>query len=60
MRRGDDNGVQWLLNNHRDLIDAEYALNLDSGDFQSKKGKPYTATLAAAEKKYTAFQIAGA
>jgi hypothetical protein len=23
---GPNNGVEWLLENHRDLIDAEYAL----------------------------------
>ena len=28
---GTSNGVDWLLKNHRDLIDAEFALNPDSG-----------------------------
>src|SRR6516162_235963 len=28
---GTSNGVDWLLKNHRDLIDAEFALNQDSG-----------------------------
>ena len=28
---GKSNGVDWLLKNHRELIDAEYALNPDSG-----------------------------
>ncbi len=54
---GDANGVQWLLRNHREVIDAEYCLNTDSGDFQSKDGKPYSATLAAAEKKSTTLQL---
>lgn len=52
-----DNGIRWLLENHRELIDAEYALNPDSGDFQSKDGKPYVATLAAAEKKSSVLQL---
>jgi len=46
-----DDGIRWLLENHRELIKAEYALNPDSGDFQSKDGKPYIVTLAAAEKE---------
>jgi acetylornithine deacetylase/succinyl-diaminopimelate desuccinylase-like protein len=32
---GDDNGVAWLLQHHRDLIDAEYILNPDAGNFES-------------------------
>ena len=28
---GKSNGVDWLLKNHRDLIDAEFVLNADSG-----------------------------
>ena len=28
---GPDNGISWLLANRRDLIDAEYAINVDSG-----------------------------
>src|SRR5262245_43944471 len=28
----DYNGVDWLLKNHRDLIDAEYVINMDAGD----------------------------
>jgi acetylornithine deacetylase/succinyl-diaminopimelate desuccinylase-like protein len=52
-----DDGIRWLLENHRELIDAEYALNPDSGDFQSKNGKPYMATCAAAEKKFAILQL---
>jgi acetylornithine deacetylase/succinyl-diaminopimelate desuccinylase-like protein len=54
---GDENGVAWLLKNHRDWIDAEYALNLDSGDFQTKDGKPYAVTIAAGEKKETILRL---
>src|ERR1041384_2913650 len=35
---GDHNGVQWLIANYRDLIDAEYALN-EGGESQIKDGK---------------------
>jgi len=35
---GPDNGVQWLLAHHKDLITAEYALN-EGGGGQQKNGK---------------------
>ncbi len=54
---GAANGVAWLLAHRRELIDAEYCLNADSGDFQSKDGKPYLVALAAAEKKATAMRL---
>ena len=28
---GKSNGVDWLLKNHRDLVDAEFSLNADGG-----------------------------
>ena len=31
---GTSNGVEWLIKNHRDLIDAEFILNPDAGDFE--------------------------
>ena len=34
---GKSNGVDWLLKNHRELIDAEYALNPDSGGVRPDK-----------------------
>jgi len=54
---GNANGIRWLLQNHRELIEAEYSLNLDAGDFESKNGMPYIVPLAAAEKKSTAIQL---
>ena len=36
---GESNGVQWLLKEHRDWIDAEYCINTDAGDFELQKGK---------------------
>ncbi|MBV8306278.1 MAG: M20/M25/M40 family metallo-hydrolase, partial [Gammaproteobacteria bacterium] len=36
---GVDNGVDWLLKNHRDLVDAEFVLNPDSGGVGSDAGK---------------------
>jgi acetylornithine deacetylase/succinyl-diaminopimelate desuccinylase-like protein len=52
-----ENGVQWLLQNRRDLVDAEYSINTDSGDFQSRNGTPYVVSLAAAEKKMANLQL---
>jgi acetylornithine deacetylase/succinyl-diaminopimelate desuccinylase-like protein len=54
---GDENGVAWLMNNHRDLIDAEYSLNSDGGDFQTRGGKPFSIAVAAGEKKETILQL---
>ncbi|HLY96635.1 MAG TPA: M20/M25/M40 family metallo-hydrolase, partial [Sideroxyarcus sp.] len=50
---GDANGVKWLLENHRDLVDAAYCLNTDGGDFLlSRDGRPLAATIQLAEKWY--------
>ncbi len=54
---GDGNGVSWLLTNHRDLIDAEYCLNTDGGDFDERDGKAFVVKVAAAEKKYSAITL---
>lgn len=54
---GDFNGVSWLLENHRDLIDAEYCINTDGGDFQLKNGKPLLASIQTSEKIYADFQL---
>src|SRR6266446_3091368 len=35
----DYNGVQWLLANHRDLIDAAFVINMDAGDPVILNGK---------------------
>jgi len=48
---GDSNGVTWLLQNHRSLIEAEYALN-EGGDGDLKNGKPIANSVQAAEKMY--------
>jgi acetylornithine deacetylase/succinyl-diaminopimelate desuccinylase-like protein len=51
------NGVEWLVQKHRDLIDAEYCVNTDAGDFQSKDGKPEVVAISAAEKKFGMIQL---
>jgi len=52
---GKFNGVDWLLKNHRDLIEAEYALNPDSGTVRTDK--PPAVEFEAAEKLYADYQV---
>ncbi len=54
---GTDNGVDWLLQNHRDLIDAEIALNPDSGGVDADAGKPVAMSVEATEKLYADFEF---
>jgi acetylornithine deacetylase/succinyl-diaminopimelate desuccinylase-like protein len=46
---GDANGVEWLLAEHRDLIDAAYALN-EGGGGSLRNGVPFLHSVQAAEK----------
>jgi len=50
------NGVEWLLQNHRDLIDAEFCLN-EGANGQLKSGKPLLLGVQASEKMYQTFAI---
>jgi acetylornithine deacetylase/succinyl-diaminopimelate desuccinylase-like protein len=52
---GKSNGVEWLLKNHRELIDAEYALNPDSG--QVRPDQPQVVEFEATEKLYADYQV---
>ncbi len=54
---GASNGVDWLLKNHRDLIEAEFIVNPDAGDFEMDKGKRLSVGIQASEKLYTDFQL---
>jgi len=51
------NGVSWLLKNHRELIDAEFALNQDDWSVMSEHGVPRVARLIATEKLYSDYQL---
>jgi acetylornithine deacetylase/succinyl-diaminopimelate desuccinylase-like protein len=53
---GDHNGVEWLLANKRELVDAAYALNEGGGGFL-KNGKPFVQNVQAAEKVYYDFTL---
>ena len=54
---GKSNGVDWLLKNHRDLIDAEFVLNHDGGGIISENGKPVMMDVDATEKLYADYQL---
>jgi len=54
---GDHNGVQWLIANHRELIDAEYCINTDGGDFAIKDGKRQQMGMQTSEKNYVDFRL---
>ncbi len=50
------NGVEWLLMNHRELIEAEAALN-EGGGGQMKGGRNLLNTVQASEKIYQSFRL---
>jgi acetylornithine deacetylase/succinyl-diaminopimelate desuccinylase-like protein len=49
-------GIGWLLKNHRDLIDAEFALN-EGGGVGLKRGKPIRNSIQTSEKVYLNYQL---
>jgi acetylornithine deacetylase/succinyl-diaminopimelate desuccinylase-like protein len=53
---GGSNGVRWLLANHKDLIDAAYALN-EGGGGALRDGKPFINSVGAAEKVSANFTL---
>ncbi len=53
----DYNGVQWLLENHRDLVDAAYLINMDAGDPVILNGKRLMRSVQASEKVYVTFKL---
>jgi acetylornithine deacetylase/succinyl-diaminopimelate desuccinylase-like protein len=54
---GNSNGVEWLLRNHRDLVDAEFVLNPDGGGVYTRNGKPAMISVDASEKLYADYQL---
>jgi acetylornithine deacetylase/succinyl-diaminopimelate desuccinylase-like protein len=53
---GDHNGVSWLLQNHKDLINAEFALN-EGGRGQEKDGKKILNAVQLSEKVFQSFTL---
>jgi len=54
---GNLNGVDWLVKNHRDLVDAEFVLNHDGGGVAMENGKPLGFTVDATQKLYADYQL---
>ncbi len=54
---GNYNGVQWLIRNQRQLIDAEYCINPDAGGGSIKKGKHTVMEMQTSEKIYIDYQF---
>src|SRR6202790_3996465 len=54
---GNFNGVEWLLKEHRDWVDAEYCINLDGGEFEKQNGKRLMAAMQGSEKVYADYQF---
>jgi len=53
---GDFNGAEWLVKNHRDLVDAEFAIN-EGGGGTMRQGKYLTNEVQASEKVYQDFKL---
>ena len=53
---GQHNGVDWLLKNHRELVDATYALN-EGGGGVIKRGRRLSFEVQASEKIYQSFEV---
>jgi acetylornithine deacetylase/succinyl-diaminopimelate desuccinylase-like protein len=54
---GTSNGVDWLLKNKRELIDAEFVLNHDGGGILTDHGKAIFMDVNATEKLYGDFVL---
>src|SRR5262249_43246107 len=53
----DQNGVDWLLKTHRNLIDAEYALNEGGGGTIDKNGKYISNGIMVGEKVFQTYRL---
>ena len=54
---GADNGVDWLLKNRPDLVNAGVVINPDAGGVELKEGKAAELDVEATEKLYADFQL---
>jgi acetylornithine deacetylase/succinyl-diaminopimelate desuccinylase-like protein len=51
------NGVSWLLEHRRALLDADFCVNTDAGGGQAIAGRPILYAVQAAEKAYVTFEL---
>jgi acetylornithine deacetylase/succinyl-diaminopimelate desuccinylase-like protein len=54
---GNYNGASWLVQNHRELVDAAFVINPDAGGIDLDHGKALEADVEATEKIYSDFHI---
>ena len=54
---GDANGVEWLMDAHRDLIDAQLVVNPDGGEAGMKSGRKLYVAVQTSEKTFLTFRI---
>jgi acetylornithine deacetylase/succinyl-diaminopimelate desuccinylase-like protein len=54
---GKFNGAQWLVQQHRELVDAAWVINPDAGGVELDHGRTVVADVEATEKVYSDFQI---
>lgn len=54
---GKFNGAHWLVENHRDLVDAAFVINPDAGGVELDHGRAVVADVEATEKVYADYQV---
>ena len=54
---GKFNGADWLVRQHRDLVDAAFVINPDAGGVELDHGHTIVADVEATEKVYSDFQV---
>jgi acetylornithine deacetylase/succinyl-diaminopimelate desuccinylase-like protein len=54
---GSYNGANWLVKNHRELVDAAFVINPDAGGIDLDHGKALEADVEATEKIYADFHV---
>ncbi len=54
---GKFNGADWLVRQHRDLVDAAFVINPDSGGVELDHGRAVVADVEATEKVYSDYQV---
>ncbi len=54
---GSFNGAHWLVQQHRDLVDAAFVINPDAGGIELDHGRAVVADVEATEKVYADYQI---
>jgi acetylornithine deacetylase/succinyl-diaminopimelate desuccinylase-like protein len=54
---GNYNGANWLVTNHRELVDAAFVINPDAGGIDLDHGKALEADVEATEKVYSDYHV---